>query len=104
MEKAERGNIYSLTILGLNAMPFVPDREHNELALENWMLCREITTVCCELICYTFIHKYIHTYTHRHKYIYIYIYIHYVYKETRFRILALIVHKLATSLYRVIKQ
>ena len=68
MEKGERGNIYYLTILGLNAFLFLPDREHNELPLENWMLCEEITTVCCET-------NMVSTHTHTHRFIYIYIYI-----------------------------
>jgi hypothetical protein len=34
MERAVRGNIYHLTILGLIAITFVPDREHNVLPLE----------------------------------------------------------------------
>jgi hypothetical protein len=98
-DKGERGNIYHLTILGLNAMPFIPDREHNGLPLENWMLCREITTVCCQTN-KVHIHTYINTHTDTRKNMCIHT--HYVYKEAGFRILALMVHKLATSFYGVI--
>jgi hypothetical protein len=35
MDKGEQGNIYHLTILEINTMPFILDREHNELPLEN---------------------------------------------------------------------
>jgi hypothetical protein len=84
-------------------MPFILDREHNELPLENWQLCREITTVCCENNT-VHIHTHTHTHTHTNTNMYIYIYIYYVYKETGFRILALMIHKLATSLYRIIRQ
>jgi hypothetical protein len=85
MDKGGEENFYHVTFLGLNAIHFVPDREHNELPLENWMLCTEITTVCCETNM-VHIHTYIHTHTHtyirtqiqiyKYKYLYIYNYIY----------------------------
>jgi hypothetical protein len=51
-------------------MPFVLDREHNVLPLEEWMLYREITAVGCET---NTVHIQTYTHTHTHKYIYMYI-------------------------------